>query len=80
MGEYDISTLASDNATIEIDVSSTGLKEVRIELDGKIKTAFAGSVSFSTAALADYSLELTLSATTDADNYTVPTDKKDIVQ
>lgn len=80
MGEYDISTLASDNATIEIDVSSTGLKEVRIELDGKIKTAFAGSVSFSTATLADYSLELTLSTTTDADNYTVPTDKKDIVQ
>lgn len=80
MGSYDISTLAADNATIEIDVSSTGLKEVRVELDGKIKTSFEGSVSFATPAIADYSLEITLTTTADADSYTVPTDKKDIIQ
>jgi uncharacterized repeat protein (TIGR02543 family) len=80
LGEYDASSITSNEATIEMDLSGTTLKEVRINLEGKVKTSFASSVSFTTEAEASYDLSISLTTTTDAASYTIPSAKEDIIQ
>jgi hypothetical protein len=79
-GEYDATSITSSEATIEMDLSGTSLKEVRVNLEGKVKTSFASSISFATEAEARYELSITLTTTTDAASYAIPSAKEDIIQ
>lgn len=78
LGEYQAASIVSDTSAIEIDLTGTALTEIRLTLKGKMTTSYAGSVGFTAAEEASYSVALTITPTNDGASYTAPTDKKDI--